>query len=316
MPKRAVDRSPSVEISEDGADDDKRSNEGSDGGEEEEYEIEKIVDHKVGQYVKGQVAYFVKWKGYPDSDNSFVSKEDAGGAQDMIQEYWDTKPNHKDNPANKKRANRPKTSGGGGSRDTPVISQKELDRKRRDAKAAKTFELNNVVDMDTDDDEAPRPKKKQRTSELSTSNGKNKEKDEKPVRKATASDQDLASKLSKKLAAKAKKVVKDGSEEEEAPEQSADLMAVDMNTEPGSMKPYMHIQSWEHIVKTVQTVEKAEDDTLKVYFVIRRPEDGMVERVSEDTTICNQKFPQKLLDFYESHLRWRATDDPAPEYLS
>ncbi len=40
----------------------------------------------------GQLSYFVKWKGYSDSENSWVFESDMGGAQEMIREYWDKVP--------------------------------------------------------------------------------------------------------------------------------------------------------------------------------------------------------------------------------
>lgn len=58
---------------------------------EDEYEIEYIVSHS-NDMTDGQLSYFVKWKGYPDTENSWVFESDMGGAQEMIREYWDKVP--------------------------------------------------------------------------------------------------------------------------------------------------------------------------------------------------------------------------------
>lgn len=42
----------------------------SPGGKE--FSVEKILNKKV---IKGKVMYFLKWKGYPDSDNTWEKKE-------------------------------------------------------------------------------------------------------------------------------------------------------------------------------------------------------------------------------------------------
>jgi chromobox protein 5 len=54
---------------------------------DDEYEIERIVSHS-SEDTDGQLSYFVKWKGYPDTENTWVVESDMGGAQEMISEYW------------------------------------------------------------------------------------------------------------------------------------------------------------------------------------------------------------------------------------
>jgi len=53
---------------------------------EEEYEVEHIINLR--QFGCGrQVQYLVKWKGYPDSDNKWVTWQDVVNAPDLIVEY-------------------------------------------------------------------------------------------------------------------------------------------------------------------------------------------------------------------------------------
>lgn len=56
---------------------------------EEEYKVEKVLDHQhFGRRRKLQ--YLIKWKGYPDSDNQWVDKDDVF-ADDAIADYQHTK---------------------------------------------------------------------------------------------------------------------------------------------------------------------------------------------------------------------------------
>jgi hypothetical protein len=51
---------------------------------EEFYVVEKIVDHKD---VRGKRKYFLKWKGYPDSENTWED-EDGLHCYSLLQDYY------------------------------------------------------------------------------------------------------------------------------------------------------------------------------------------------------------------------------------
>ena len=57
---------------------------------EEEYEVEKILDSWLFSWCK-QMQYLVKWKGYPDSDNMWVDKDDVF-AEDKVREFKSANP--------------------------------------------------------------------------------------------------------------------------------------------------------------------------------------------------------------------------------
>ena len=58
---------------------------------EEEYEVKKILDSRLFGQCK-QLQYLVKWKGYPDSDNMWVNKDDVF-AEDKVREFKASNPN-------------------------------------------------------------------------------------------------------------------------------------------------------------------------------------------------------------------------------
>ncbi|XP_031560643.1 chromobox protein homolog 1-like [Actinia tenebrosa] len=83
--------------------------------EEEEYEVEKVVDKR---NVNGQVHYLLKWKNYPDSDNTWEASE---GLQcpELIAEF------------EKKMQEKKKSKGSSSKRKESGPSEKETKTKKR-----------------------------------------------------------------------------------------------------------------------------------------------------------------------------------------
>eukprot|EP00835_Amoeboradix_gromovi_P001951 NODE_100_length_20777_cov_0.240884.p13 type:complete len:153 gc:universal NODE_100_length_20777_cov_0.240884:17940-18398(+) len=52
--------------------------------EEESYEVESIVDHKVE---KGKFLYFVKWKGYESTENTWELERNLSGCSEILDAY-------------------------------------------------------------------------------------------------------------------------------------------------------------------------------------------------------------------------------------
>jgi len=250
------------------------------------------------------------------------------GAKDMIDEYWAARPDHKDNPSSKKKRGR-QSSSSKKKDDDKVISAEELQKRRRKEAIAKQTEVKRAVESDSEQEEE-RPKKKQRTEDSSAKAKKESsvdKSDTKSRKSSTTAYEDpikeqLTKRFSNKAAKRAMQKEEDNEDEDAGRDQEqehvADVVVIgDGVPEPGSMDRYKHLESWEDMVQTIQTVEKADDDTLRVFFVMyaslfwvmflssltrgvansKRPEDGADERVAEDTTICNRKFAQKVCNF-------------------
>ncbi|KAG6888478.1 hypothetical protein C0995_008051 [Termitomyces sp. Mi166 len=223
---------------------------GDEGGEEgneeeeEEYEIEEILDAKRGSFPNGRMGYFVKWKGYDESENSWVDEQDAGhvshlsytvldaltvssrNAGSLIEEFW------------KKH---------------PKKARKSLDT----AKTPKKPRKSNALD-DVDESASTATKKRGRKSQ--------------GVKESISEDR--ATKKAKKNGA--------------TTEPDEDSHPLEDEVVVGDMSAYMSVQSWEHLVDTIDTIERAQDGSLRVYFTLKNG-----DRIVENSKLCSQRFPQK-----------------------
>ena len=64
--------------------------------ENDEWEVESILAHRKRQ---GKTYYLVKWKGYPDSDNSWIPWFNVEHAPELVAKF------HKENPSAPRRLN-------------------------------------------------------------------------------------------------------------------------------------------------------------------------------------------------------------------
>ena len=56
-------------------------------GGEEQYEVEAIRDHRY-QGRKQQLQFLLKWKGYPEADNTWEPQKNVH-VSELLQEYWE-----------------------------------------------------------------------------------------------------------------------------------------------------------------------------------------------------------------------------------
>ncbi|KAG6809241.1 hypothetical protein H0H92_001051 [Tricholoma furcatifolium] len=126
--------------------------------DEEEYEIEKILDSKRGAFPEGRMGYFVKWKGYPESENSWVDEQDAGNAQSLIDDYWKRV---QKKPSAKKQASRKSiasddvesVSAPVKKRGRPSLADARAKESISDTRTTKKTKKNGVTSQSVDDDE-------------------------------------------------------------------------------------------------------------------------------------------------------------------
>ncbi|KAK7060796.1 hypothetical protein VNI00_000529 [Paramarasmius palmivorus] len=128
-------------------------------------------------------------------------------------------------------------------------------------------------------------------------------------RKSKADEADMSEEESKSEPA-SKKAKKGALSRLTQSTESGDEMDVDEGkiADARAMKKYMNLGSWENMVRTIDTVERPLNSgkDLTVYFRLTDEFGG--ERVKLVSSTCNAKFPQKMLAFYERHLKWKETE--------
>ncbi|CAG8594537.1 10007_t:CDS:2, partial [Dentiscutata erythropus] len=53
--------------------------------------VERIIEHK---FINGSVSYLVKWKGYPEDENSWKLQDEIIKYAELIEYYWENFENH------------------------------------------------------------------------------------------------------------------------------------------------------------------------------------------------------------------------------
>ncbi|KAJ1018143.1 hypothetical protein NDA16_005009 [Ustilago loliicola] len=254
--------------------------EGSVAGEgndvsEDEYEIERIVSHSDGT-VDGQLSYYVKWKGYPDSENSWVFESDMGGAQEMIQEYWAKVPKKvvkKMGAKGGKKGKRQSSIGVGSS--TPSKSTVAGSAGKKRTRRESSLPNGEVV------------KRGRKGGDLAHSRSPSPDDvlidiESDPALQRIRSDPTLT-------------------DDQKALLEQQHLHAIKLDR---LRKRYARIPDWDPIVKKVEAVEKMSDNKLRVFVHF---ESG--DRLAFESVVAHHRCPLKLLAFYEANLRFKRRED-------
>ncbi|KZP01897.1 hypothetical protein CALVIDRAFT_21070 [Calocera viscosa TUFC12733] len=273
---------------------------GADSDEtESEYEIEAILNAEMGMFtpsLQGEYAYFVSWKGYPAEENSWVSQEDAGNAMELIEEYWKTRP--------KKEAAKPSSNKKRGS----VVSKRESSVKRESTVGRGRKSVTRIASDDSDIEVVEKGLEKARKSSVVKSRARvNSPKTSRTADSVNeeASDDDIIREPVKKAKTNGKsssrgKTIKEEKDEESDTHAGTAVDGDDEYPTLPDLEAYMHQLDWEQLIEHVDTVEMEADGTLRAYVTL---DNG--KKASHDMSVVRQRCPQKLINFYESHLRWR-----------
>ncbi|KAJ7701288.1 hypothetical protein B0H14DRAFT_3032509 [Mycena olivaceomarginata] len=218
-----------------------------DESEKEDYEIEAILEAKKGQFKKNpqNLGYYVKWKGYDETHNSWVMEDDAN-APELIKAFRAA--------CDKKNKSPRKAAGEPASKRGARISLAAYDL---DAEASPS---------------ASAAKKRARKSSVKAAD-KEEDPDERPTKKPRENN-----------------TLRSASTTANEPTE---------NIEIGDMLQHMHTPTWEHLIKIIDTVDQV-DKQLVILFTLQTG-----EHMKADSEVCHEKFPKKLLRFYEGNLRWK-----------
>ncbi|KIO34076.1 hypothetical protein M407DRAFT_240721 [Tulasnella calospora MUT 4182] len=236
-------------------------------GDEEEYEIEKILDCQKGMFAPNRWAFYVSWKGYGSDDNSWVDEPDFF-AKELMEKWWLDNPSIKGNPLAGKKAK--------GRKSEATSSSKVKSRK-----------------ASTEEEEDPKSSSKRKSGTDSTS------------KKRASEEADVTPEIVSEDEQRPKKKSRTKKKEESPPPQNGFFDGAaegsDLNEHVlDAMSQHMGKKSWEKLIKSIETVERQEDGVLLVYY---SSTDGI--RAISNSRILAEKAPQKLIAFYENHLRWR-----------
>ncbi|SOV05335.1 uncharacterized protein UDID_07750 [Ustilago sp. UG-2017a] len=245
-------------------------------GNEEEYEIESIVSHS-DSTIDGQLSYFVKWKGYPDTENSWVFESDMGGAQEMIQEYWAKVPKKGVKRMGNKRGKKGKrqSSVGVGSSSTPSKTATGGARRKRTRRESS---LVNGGDA---------PKRTRKGAELSHS-------------RSPTPDDALIDVESDPALQRIRSDLTLTNDQRQLLEQQH-LHAIKLDR---LRKRYARIPDWDPIIKKIEAVERMSDNKLRVFVHF---ESG--DRLAFESVVAHHRCPLKLLAFYEANLRFKRNEE-------
>ncbi|KAI0272731.1 hypothetical protein BC834DRAFT_858143 [Gloeopeniophorella convolvens] len=79
--------------------------------------------------------------------------------------------------------------------------------------------------------------------------------------------------------------------------------------EPSTIKKWGNLPSWERHIQVIDTIERSTDGELYVYFKLK----GEKVPCKEQSKVCAEKFPQELIKFYESNLKWKTVDETSDD---
>ncbi|EST04973.2 Chromo shadow domain protein [Kalmanozyma brasiliensis GHG001] len=255
------------------------------GDEEEEFEVEAIRAHRRSKDTDSwKCEYLVKWKGWPEEDNTWEPEKNlVEGGQTLVDDYW---------------------------KDQPSKSQPKKFEQIRKRKSQ-----HDVEDDEDEDEESA-------------------EEDIKPSSRGKAKKSGRASAASSKHSSPAKKPrtstssrrapptsdTDEGEDNSDDPNPAGQRKAIE-RVRQRYLNMYQQKDDWENRVESILNMQRDPKDsrlqsyvqfgphpqwisTMEEMFPGTSDNDGKGPRLWVDNDICNDKCPQKVIEFYEDHVRF------------
>ncbi|KAE8227636.1 hypothetical protein CF326_g7463 [Tilletia indica] len=298
----------------------KNEDDDDDDDDQDEYEIEAVRDHKyVGKGARRQIHYLIKWKGYPESDNTWEPEENTENSKDAVDEYWkhhegepkadtkgkkrrateDAKPPTKSAPTSNKRARAEKEEDE--DDEIEILEPSEAKSYRASAAAPTTSRSSGRASMSvTASGRISRPNASSSATSASAYDSVLDPNKPRPWNAAELASYDGVPPSRSALASgtTSGRAVGATSEELEAERKERELR-----------KEYAKIKDWDKIVDRVDTLERSEGDGYLAFLLFRSG-----DRLCYPSVLANKRCPQRMLEFYEAHIRFKhPSDEDAPE---
>ncbi|GJJ70859.1 hypothetical protein EMPS_03209 [Entomortierella parvispora] len=248
-------------------------------GDEEVYEVERVVGHKYGPSQDDPkvttLKYFLKWQGYGDEENTW-EEENSCSCHALIASYWERYLGAGGKKTDKQGKDPSEASAKRGANIAKKTVSKKIPTKASSTSSSKHTEpaplLPQLTPLEDEQDE------EERGEITAASSHKNKDRD---------GDYEMASAPAKKqkLADKIKREV------------DIDELEVDEAT-PFEWTPPKEWTSWEDKVEEIQNVERS-NKQMKVHLLWKNGHE-----TTHPITAAHQYCPLKLIMFYESHLKF------------
>lgn len=260
-----------------------------DVGGEEEFEIESILGHRK---FRGKLQYYVKWKGYPDEDNSWVRAEDLL-APELLLEYQKSVNNADEISSDSVRQRK----------DEDVSKRAKSPTKRRHSVSElDENEESTGKEVNTSDSRKSPPVKKAKLDADANINRQHQPSPppptstltEKGTRSRNNSTENTQKNENNQMAPNGYRVK--GKKKESAREStnlSDDSDAIEVYNPPKHW-------DWDEKVDHVDTIEQLDDGSFVVHLVWKNGRQSTHPRPE-----CNVRCPQKMIAFYEAHLRFK-----------
>lgn len=259
---------------------------------DEEYSVEKIIKKRV---VKGKVEYFLKWKGYSESDNTWEPEENLD-CPELIEEFeknWREKNAGKDKKRSRKDSDSEDSNEDKKKKKTRSPSPEEESKAKKSKK-----DSDDEKKEDTDTEEKKSRKKK------SESKPQSKKDDDKAKKKAASkkadseSDDDKAKKKSKD------EEIERDSDEENVSAKDKKKRKSEVSKDKG--KTTQRKSGFERGLEAEKIIG-ASDSTGQLMFLMKwKGTDETDLVIAKD---ANVKCPQVVIQFYEERIAWHTPEN-------